>query len=132
MEPGQERRGFALPATIQGGRRRGFHVLAEFFLDEALINLPHLCVLTDRAGGLREVLFMSIVDDLVENLVERNAIRLNGTLSITLVNGGLSIKGTVLSTLRDQRKGKDLLNVNIPVDARVKVGDLVAPVPHIP
>jgi hypothetical protein len=75
---------------------------------------------------------MSIVDDLVENLVERNAIRLNGTLSITLVNGGVSVKGTLVSTLRDQKKGKDLLNVNIPVDARVKVGDLVIPVPHIP
>jgi hypothetical protein len=75
---------------------------------------------------------MSIVDDLVENLVERNAIRLNGTLSITLVNGGLSIKGTLISTLRDQKKSKDLLNVNIPVDARVKVGDLVVPVPNIP
>lgn len=74
---------------------------------------------------------MSIVDDLVENLVERNAIRLNGTLSITLVNGGFSVKGTLVSTLRDQKKGKDLLNVNIPVDARVKVGELVVPVPNI-
>jgi hypothetical protein len=75
---------------------------------------------------------MSIVDDLVANLVERNAIRLNGTLQIKLVDGGVSIKGTILSTLRDQKKGKDVLNVNIPVDARVKVADIVVPVPRIP
>ena len=75
---------------------------------------------------------MSIVDDLVSNLVERNAIRLNGTLQIRLVDGGVTIKGTLLSTLRDQKKGKDILNVNIPVDARVKVADIVVPVPQIP
>jgi hypothetical protein len=75
---------------------------------------------------------MSIVDDLVSNLVERNAIRLNGTLQIRLVDGGVTIKGTLLSTLRDQKKGKDILNVNIPVDARVKIADIVVPVPQIP
>lgn len=74
---------------------------------------------------------MSIVDDLVENLVERNAIRLNGTFTITLVDGGISLKGQVLSTLRDQRKNRDVLNVKAPVDATVKVGDLVIPMPQI-
>lgn len=75
---------------------------------------------------------MSIVDDLVANLVERNAIRLNGTLQIKLLDGGVSIKGTIVSTLRDQKKGKDVLNINVPVDARVKVADIVVPLPHIP
>jgi hypothetical protein len=74
---------------------------------------------------------MSIVDDLVENLVERNAIRLNGALSITLIDGGLRITGQVFSTLRDQKKNKDLLNINVPVDAEVKVGEIVIPVPEI-
>ena len=32
---------------------------------------------------------MSIVDDLVENLVERNAVKLNGELTVALVDGGL-------------------------------------------
>ena len=75
---------------------------------------------------------MSIVDDLVENLVERNGLRLAGSLAITLVSGGVSIRGTLRSTLRDQRKNKDLLNVNIPVDANVTVRDIVIPVPRIP
>jgi hypothetical protein len=75
---------------------------------------------------------MSIVDDLVENLVERNGLRLTGSLALTLVNGGVSIRGTLKSTLRDQRKNKDLLNVNIPVDANVTVHDIVIPVPRIP
>ena len=75
---------------------------------------------------------MSIVDDLIENLVERNAIDLNGTLTVALVDGGLKVKGTVFSTVRDQKKNKNLLNVGIPVDADVKVGDVVIPLPPIP
>jgi len=74
---------------------------------------------------------MSIVDDLVENLVERNTVRLNGTLTITLVDGGLAIKGRLFSTLRDQRKGKDLLNVDVPVDAQVRVSEVVIPLPQL-
>ena len=74
---------------------------------------------------------MSIVDDLVENLIERNAIRLNGTFTITLINGGVALKGEVLSTLRDQRKNKDVLNVNAPIDAELKVGEVVIPLPQI-
>ena len=74
---------------------------------------------------------MSIVDDLIDNLVERNAVRLNGALSISLIDGGIRITGQVFSTLRDQKKNKDILNINIPVDAQVKVGDIVIPVPRI-
>lgn len=75
---------------------------------------------------------MSIVDDLVENLVERNALRLTGSLAIRLIPGGVSINGTLKSTLRDQKKNRDLLNVNIPVDARVKIDDIAIPLPNIP
>ena len=75
---------------------------------------------------------MSIVDDLIENLVERNAIELQGTLTISLIDGGVKIKGTVVSTVRDQRRNKNILNVNIPVDAEVTVGDIVIPLPPIP
>ena len=74
---------------------------------------------------------MSLVDDLVENLVERNAIKLNGALTVSLVEGGLAVRGRLFSTLRDQRKGKDLLNVEIPVDAQVKVSEVVIPLPQI-
>jgi hypothetical protein len=74
---------------------------------------------------------MSVVDELVENLVERNAIKLNGTLTVSLVEGGLAVKGRLLSTLRDQKKGKDLLNVDIPVDAQVRVSEVVIPLPQI-
>ena len=74
---------------------------------------------------------MSIVDDLVENLVERNAVRLSGSFTITLVNGGISLNGHLLSTLRDQRKNKDVLNINAPVAADVSVGEIVIPLPQI-
>jgi len=74
---------------------------------------------------------MSIVDDLIENLVERNVIQLNGTLTVSLVDGGVKVKGTVFSTVADQKKNKNLLNVNIPVDADVKVGEIIVPLPSI-
>ena len=74
---------------------------------------------------------MSIVDDLVENLVERNVIQLNGTLTVGLVSGGVRIQGRLLSTLRDQRKNKDLVKAEVPVDATVKVGEIVIPLPQI-
>ena len=34
---------------------------------------------------------MSIVDDFVENLVERNAVRVSGAMSVQLVDGGVKI-----------------------------------------
>jgi hypothetical protein len=74
---------------------------------------------------------MSIVDDLIENLVERNAVQLNGTFTVALVDGGVKVKGTIFSTLSDQKKNKTILNASIPVDADVKVGDIVIPVPNI-
>ena len=74
---------------------------------------------------------MSLVDDLIENLVERNAIDLNGTFSVALVDGGVRITGTAASTVRDQKKNKIILKANVPVDARVSVGAIVIPVPQI-
>jgi hypothetical protein len=74
---------------------------------------------------------MSIVDELVENLVERHAIRLSGTFTVSLVNGGAAIKGQLFSTLRDQRKGRDLLNINAPIDAEVTISEVVIPLPQI-
>jgi hypothetical protein len=74
---------------------------------------------------------MSIVDDLIENLVERNVIQLDGTLTVSLVDGGVKVKGTVLSNVIDQKKSKNILNVSIPVDADVKIGEVVIPLPSI-
>ena len=72
---------------------------------------------------------MSIVDDFVENLVERNGVRVSGAMTVELVDGGLRISGAVRSILRDQKKSKDVLNVNIPVVASLKVGDVVIKLP---
>jgi hypothetical protein len=74
---------------------------------------------------------MSIVDDLIENLVERNAIDLDGTFTVAMVDGGVRLRGTVRSAMRDQRKNKVILKVNIPVDATVTVGEIVIPLPQI-
>jgi hypothetical protein len=74
---------------------------------------------------------MSLVDDLVENLIERNAIRLNGTFTISLIPGGVALKGQLASTLRDQKKNKDVLNINAPIDAQATVSEIVIPLPQI-
>ena len=74
---------------------------------------------------------MSIVDDLIENLVERNSIDLNGTFTVSVVEGGVSIKGHALSTVRDEKKQKAILTVDAPIDARVGVGEIVIPLPQI-
>ena len=68
---------------------------------------------------------MSIVDDFVENLVERNAVRVSGAMAVQLVDGGVKITGALRSTLRDQKKGKDVLHTNIPVAAHVKIAEVV-------
>ena len=75
---------------------------------------------------------MSIIDDWAQSLVERNGIRLTGALAIQLVDGGVNISGALQSVLRDQNKNRDLLKVNVPVVARVKVGEIVIRLPNIP
>jgi hypothetical protein len=75
---------------------------------------------------------MSIVDDLVENFVERNAVALNGTFTIALVDGGIAVKGTLFSTLRDKKKNNAILKINVPIVAELKVADIVIPLPDIP
>ena len=72
---------------------------------------------------------MSVVDDLIENLVERNVIQLNGTLTVSLVDGGVKVRGTLQSTLTDTKKNRNILNVSIPVDADVRIGGVTIPVP---
>ena len=74
---------------------------------------------------------MSIVDDLIENLVERNAVDVNGTLTIALIDGGIRVRGTVHSTVRDEKKKKVILKVDVPVDAQVGVGEIIVPLPQI-
>ena len=74
---------------------------------------------------------MSIVDDLLENLVERNAITLNGTFTIAVIEGGIGVKGHLLSTIRDEKKNKEILKVDAPIDAQVTIGQIVIPLPEI-
>ena len=74
---------------------------------------------------------MSLVDDLIENLVERNAIDLNGTFTISIVDGGIRLRGAAVSTVRDEKKRKEIARANIPVDAQVSVGEIVIPLPQI-
>ena len=75
---------------------------------------------------------MSIVDDLIENLVERNAADVTGTFTIRLVDGGINVKGHVVSVLRDQRKNREIFKADAPVDANLRIGPIAIPVPRLP
>ena len=74
---------------------------------------------------------MSIVDDLIENLVERNAVELNGTFTISVVSGGVSLKGLAHTSLKDTRKNKEIFKADVPVDTQISVGTIVIPLPQI-
>ena len=91
----------------------------------ALVPAESVMIATHRRRA------MSIVDDLIENLVERNAIDVNGTFTIAVIDGGVSVKGHVFSTLRDAKKNKDILKTDAPIDAQVTVGTIVIPLPEI-
>lgn len=71
---------------------------------------------------------MSIIDDLVKALLERNEIILNGGITIGLVNGGVKMKGEVSSAIRDRQKNKVTATMVVPLSAQVGVGELVIPV----
>ena len=74
---------------------------------------------------------MSIVDDLIENLVERNAIDLNGAFTVSVIDNGISVKGHILSTIKDLEKKKELLKTDAPIDVQLRVGTVVIPLPEI-
>ena len=74
---------------------------------------------------------MSIIDDLIESLVERNAADVQGRFTISFVSGAVQVKGHLFTTLRDQRRQKELLKVDVPVDAQISVPTLVIPLPRI-
>ena len=74
---------------------------------------------------------MSIVDDLIETIVERHAVTLKGTFTLSLVDGGIRIRGEALSSLRDQKKNRVILDTAVPIDAELRVGGIVIPLPAI-
>jgi hypothetical protein len=71
---------------------------------------------------------MSIIDDLLKSWLERNAITLNGGITIGLVNGGVKLKGEISSTIQDTKKGKDIATMVIPLSAQVGIGEILVPV----
>lgn len=71
---------------------------------------------------------MSIIDDLVKALLERNEIILNGGITIGLVNGGVKMKGEISSAVRDRQRNKTIATMVAPLSAQVGIGDLVIPV----
>lgn len=70
---------------------------------------------------------MSIIDDLVKALLERNEIIVNGGITIGLVNGGIKMKGELSNAIRDRQKNRITATMVVPLSAQVGVGELVIP-----
>jgi hypothetical protein len=71
---------------------------------------------------------MSIIDDLLKTWLERNAITLNGGITIALVNGGIKMQGEISSNVLDTKKNKSVATMVIPLSAQVGIGEIVVPV----
>lgn len=77
---------------------------------------------------------MSIIDDLINDLVKNNSATLDGVITIRFVAGGVTVSGNVDSTIHDNKKNKNLLKVTVPVEAQVGVPEIIVPlqVPFTP
>lgn len=71
---------------------------------------------------------MSVIDDLLKAWLERNAVTLNGGITIGLVNGGVKMKGEISSAIQDTKKGKTIATMVVPLSAQVSIGEMVIPV----
>ena len=47
------------------------------------------------------------------------------------ISGQLAFRGQALSSLRDLKKNKVILDAAIPIDAEITVGEIVVPLPSI-
>ena len=71
---------------------------------------------------------MSVLDDLLKAWIERNAVSLDGGITIGLVNGGVKLRGELSSTIKDTRKGKNVATMVIPMSAKVGISKITIPV----
>lgn len=71
---------------------------------------------------------MSVLDDLLKAWLERNAVTLDGGITIGLVNGGVKLRGELSSTIKDTRKGKNVATMVIPMSAKVGINKITIPV----
>ena len=73
---------------------------------------------------------MSIVNELIEKLVEKNGIDLSGTFTVSVVPGGVTVKGRALTVVID-RPSKEIFRADTDINMQLSVGELVIPLPRI-
>jgi hypothetical protein len=71
---------------------------------------------------------MSVFNDIVESLLKRNVVTLDGGMTIALVDGGIKIRGEINTTITDTKSGKDIATMVAPVVTHISIGDLDVPV----
>ena len=78
---------------------------------------------------------MSVLDDLIENLVERNIVKLNGAITVGLVEDGIKVKGEIGSTIKEKQKRGDpklIASLVVPVGAKISIREFKIPIPELP
>ena len=71
---------------------------------------------------------MWLIDELITALVQRNAVKLKGSVTIGLTDGGVTVFGEVRTTINDTQKGKAIATMVTPVNVTMSVGETVSPV----
>jgi hypothetical protein len=74
---------------------------------------------------------MSVLNDLIEDLFERNSVQVGGGISIALVENAIKIKGELGSTIKDKKKSKIIATLVVPVGAEISVRELTIPIPRL-
>jgi hypothetical protein len=73
---------------------------------------------------------MSIFNDLIEALIERNRIEFSDVaITIGLRAGGVKIKGQIPVSVVDTQKNKMLASLVLPLEASVEIKDMTFPIP---
>ena len=74
---------------------------------------------------------MSVLNDLIEDLFQRNTVKIKGGISIGLVDGAIRIKGELGSTIKDKDKAKIIATLVVPVGAEVSLREVTIPIPRL-
>lgn len=72
---------------------------------------------------------MSIIDDIIRALVDRNEIVIKGAITVGLTDGAVKLSADLRTEIQDKKNGnKPVARMLVPMSARAIVDELVIPV----
>ena len=72
---------------------------------------------------------MSIIDDILRALIDRNEIVLKGAITVGLADKSVKLSADIRAEIHDKTKNNKLIaTMLVPMNARTEVADMVIPV----